>query len=181
MKIRIATSADAMAIASLHTLSWRLTYKNALSAEYLQNTVPAERESVWSQRFAEPKINQCVTIAEIEDKPVGFACVFACEHAEWGSYLDNLHVSQLNQRMGVGRALLVNAAQWCDQHTPGVGMYLLVNQDNLRAQQFYLRCGARNIESVVWHAPDGNAVPTYIFAWDTIDDLDIKNKKVRLD
>ena len=62
-------------------------------------------------------------------------------------------------------------AQWCNQYTPRGGMYLLVNQDNLRAQQFYLKCGARNIMTGVWNAPDGNVVLAYIFAWESIEAL----------
>ena len=50
-------------------------------------------------------------------------------------------------------------------------MYLLVNQDNIMAQQFYESLGARNLKPGVWNAPDGSNVPTYIFYWDTLKEL----------
>ena len=171
MNIRYATPVDAKGIAALHTLSWRLTYKDALNEEYLQNIVPNERESIWEQRFSEPKENQCVVVAEFKSELVGFACAYALEHEAWGSYLDNLHVSESYQGSGIGQALLLKVAQWCNQHTPDAGMYLLVNQDNLNAQKFYVRGGARNIQSSVWNAPDGSVVPTYIYAWDSVETL----------
>lgn len=168
MKIRLAISTDAEAIAALHTSSWRRTYKNALRDQYLQKTAPIEREAVWAQRFASPKENQKVLVAEGENGVVGFACAYGAEHVEWGSYLDNLHVDESFQGQGIGRSLLVGIARWCDQHTPGHGLYLSVNQDNQRAQQFYRGLGAHNAKSGVWNAPDGTAVPTYLFVWKSV-------------
>ena len=171
MKLRFATSCDAKTIAALHAASWQVTYRDALSADYLQRTVFAEREAVWTERFTSPKQNQCVLIAEDERDVIGFACAFAAEHAEWGSYLDNLHVKQSRQGKGIGKALLVNMARWCNLHAPGCGLYLSVNHDNHRAQQFYLGLGARNADSWIWNAPDGSAVPAYWFLWESVETL----------
>jgi len=161
MKIRIATPDDAAAIAALHASSWRFTYKSALSAEYLEKKVLAERSGVWSQRFASPKATQCILVVEGQGGVVGFVCAFAAEHAEWGSYLDNLHVELSQQGKGLGKVLLVEIAGWCERHAPGRGMYLSVTQSNHKAQEFYLGLGARNAEAGVWNAPDGSQVPTY--------------------
>lgn len=171
MKLRLATSSDAKAIAALHATNWQTTYRDALSAEYLQRTVLADRETVWAERFASPKENQCVLLAEDPSGVIGFTCAYAAEHAEWGSYLDNLHVRQSSQRQGIGKALLINMAQWCNIHAPECGLYLSVNQDNHHAQQFYLGLGARNADSWIWHAPDGSAVPAYWFLWESVETL----------
>lgn len=88
-----------------------------------------------------------------------------------GSYFDNLHVTPLNQGNGIGTLLLKKAAQYCFQQAPGSGMYLLVNQDNIKAQRFYETCGARRLKPGVWNAPDGSNIPIYIFYWDTINEL----------
>lgn len=174
MNLRLATPGDAASIAALHALSWRLTYKDTLSEEYLEQRVVADREAVWSQRFASPKENQYVVVAEAESGLVGFACAFVGEHAGWGSYLDNLHVIKSMQGQGVGTALFVNVVQWCESQAPGRGLYLLVNQDNHRAQQFYFGLGARNTKSGVWSAPDGSSVPTYYFLWESLGPLATK-------
>jgi len=171
MIIREANYSDAEAIAELHTNSWRNTYKNALNSDYLKNIVPTERKSVWLQRLSEPKNNQCVTVAENKGQIIGFSCAFAGESTDLGSYFDNLHVSPLNQGKGTGVILLKKAAQYCLQQAPSSGMYLLVNQDNIKAQQFYEKCGARILKPGVWNAPDGSNVPTYILYWDTLSEL----------
>nr|WP_315464307.1 GNAT family N-acetyltransferase [uncultured Rhodoferax sp.] len=167
MKIREATLADAVAIAQLHTDSWRNTYATVLSPAYLAQVVPAEREQVWRGRLAAPKENQRVIVAEMQDNIVGFACLFTEHHDAWGSCLDNLHIAAPYQGQGVGRALLGEVVRWCERKNPGMGLYLSVNQDNLRAQAFYRRLGARNAEPSVWSAPDGSQVPTFWFVWDS--------------
>lgn len=169
MKIRLATPDDSQAIASLHTASWRLTYKDTLKPDYLKFIAPKERHETWAQRFASPKENQYVLVAELGSELIGFSCAYLSEHAKWGSYLDNLHVSKPYQGQGIGKNLLLEMARQCKVRFPGQGLYLLVNQDNLGAQQFYLRLGARNAQSGVWNAPDGSAVPTHYLRWDNLD------------
>lgn len=168
MKIRQAAPADAVSIAEIHTDSWRKTYVAVLSADYLAQNVPSERKQLWEERLSSPKGNQRVIVAEIQEVVVGFACVFAKHHGSWGSYLDNLHVGAKYQGKGVGQALLGEVAKWCESRNPGTGLYLSVNQDNIRAQRFYLDRGAHNAEPGIWNAPDGSKVPTYWFAWGSV-------------
>ena len=168
MKIRQAVPADAVSIAEIHTASWRNTYAAVLTSTYLAQNVPSERRQLWDERLSSPNENQRVIVAEIQEDVVGFACVFTKNHDSWGSYLDNLHVGTNYQGKGVGRALIGEVARWCESQSPGNGLYLSVNQDNLRAQRFYLDLGAHNAESGVWSAPDGSKVPTYWFAWNSV-------------
>lgn len=169
MNLRHANLADAESIAELHAASWRSTYATALTAAYLTDTVPSERRKLWGERLISPKANQFVVVAEVHGCIVGFACVFSDNHSAWGAYLENLHVSATCQGKGIGRALLAEAAQWCESQSPGRGLYLSVNQDNLRAQQFYLGLGASNAETGIWNAPDGSKVPTFWFTWSSVD------------
>jgi ribosomal protein S18 acetylase RimI-like enzyme len=112
-----------------------------------------------------------VFVAEGAVGVIGFACAFLEEHAQWGSYLENLHVAFSSQGQGIGQTLLANVAQWCERRAPGRGLYLSVNQANRHAQDFYRRFGARNAEAGVWHAPDGSLVPTYLFLWKSAGEL----------
>jgi len=163
--VRPARAEDAAAIAALHAASWSRTYAEVLDPAYLRERVPAERGALWQLRFASPKANQQVFVVEVAGEVVGFACVFLAEHAEWGSYLDNLHVARGHQGRGVGAALTAAVAAACERECPGRGLYLSVNQSNYRAQAFYARLGAINADTSVWHAPDGSVVPTFRFAW----------------
>ncbi len=168
MHIRFAKQGDVTEIAALHASSWNVTYSTVLTSEYLQHTVPAERQAVWQARFANPKENQLVLVAEEGNKVVGFACAFVGEHVEWGSYLENLHVARFHQGKSIGTALLVEVASICAQRCPGQGLYLSVNQANQLAQNFYLALGAYNAQASIWDAPDGSKVPTFRFWWKSV-------------
>ncbi len=171
MLIRIASANDASRIAEIHTESWRATYESALTREYLADIVPNERLNTWQERLESPRPNQRVFVAEFNGSIEGFVCIFIGENPRWGSYLDNLHVSADHQSVGVGRSLLYKAARQSFIESPCLGMCLLVNQDNIRAQGFYKKLGASNAEEGVWNAPDGSVVPTYWFKWSTLGSL----------
>ncbi len=177
MNLRPATPEDAVSIADLHTASWRATYSAVLTPAYLEQTVPVERRELWRQRMAFPRPDQQVLLIEQGNQLAGFACAFAGESVQWGSYLENLHVAAAFQGRGLGAALIANVAHWCAQRYPALGLYLFVNQDNVRAQRFYQSLGANNAETAEWHAPDGSTVPTFRFTWQSIAPLTAKLKQ----
>jgi ribosomal protein S18 acetylase RimI-like enzyme len=76
----------------------------------------------------------------------------------------------LYQNKGIGTALLDQVFEHCKADAKKTGLCLLVNQSNLRAQNFYLKNGARNQEPGIWDAPDGSTVPTFWFTWSSIND-----------
>jgi ribosomal protein S18 acetylase RimI-like enzyme len=166
MNIRPALASDAQIIADIHAKSWHHSYQGTLTAHYLSDIVSLERYELWVNRFDKPKPNQYVAVAEQDGEIVGFACAYAGENSQWGSYLDNLHVSKDYQSKGIGKSLLVEIWGWCNQQKPNTGLCLTVNQDNLNAQAFYKSLGARNVKEDLWNAPDGSIVPTYWFVWD---------------
>ncbi|MFO1367973.1 MAG: GNAT family N-acetyltransferase [Marinagarivorans sp.] len=171
MQIRPASQTDAYAIAKLHTTSWQTYYTQALSADYLKYLAPAEREALWLARLTQPKNNQRVFVALKQNELLGFACVFLDDNTEFGSYLDNLHVAAAYQGKGVGRCLIRAVANACMELAPHGGLCLLVNQNNYRAQNFYLKLGAVNDRVDSWAAPDGSAVPTFWFVWHRLEVL----------
>lgn len=60
MNIRTAQPLDALAIAHLHTKSWRATYQNALSPSYLNQQAPQERKALWLQGLHDSHTQQHV-------------------------------------------------------------------------------------------------------------------------
>jgi ribosomal protein S18 acetylase RimI-like enzyme len=171
MEIREALQSDANSIAEIHTASWRNSYQDVLSKDYLNNVVLKERLTLWSGRLCKTKSKQYVIVAESEGEILGFACFYVGENPQWGSYLDNLHIRKAHQSKGIGKLLIQKGARWCYQLEPSKGMCLLVNQDNLKAQVFYKWLGARNAKEGVWKAPDGSVVATYWFVWEQLDRL----------
>jgi len=165
MKIRTATTKDANTIANIHAVSWQYSYAGILSDEYLLDMVPKERLVAWKKSLEFPKSNQCILVAEDESTVIGFICVLLDVDPILGSYIDNLHIDKSHQSKGIGKALLVKAAEWCNEQLPQSGLFLLVTQHNERAQAFYTRLGGRKQETDIWVAPDGTTVPTYRFIW----------------
>ncbi len=52
LEYRLATAADADAIAELHARSWRENYRGAYRDEFLDADLVAERRGVWRERLA---------------------------------------------------------------------------------------------------------------------------------
>lgn len=167
MSIRTALLSDCSAIAELHVSSWRSAYRGALSDEYLAGDIVQDRRQLWESRLAEPPEHQHVYVAEDGDGLIGFACLYGNAHAELGSFLNNIHVSQVAQGRGIGTALLHATAELCTRRYGEAGLYLSVIQSNTKAQAFYARYGARNVGTSVWHAPDGTDAPLFRFAWES--------------
>jgi ribosomal protein S18 acetylase RimI-like enzyme len=163
--IRPAHKTHAYAIAKLHTTSWQTNYTYALSKHYLQHQAAAERQALWLERMTKPRPNQQVFIAEEHSELVGFACIFLDESKEFGSCLDNLHVAAAHQGKGIGKALVQAVANSCVHAAQSESLCLLVNQNNARAQNFYLKLGGVNERADTWAAPDGSKVPTFWFVW----------------
>lgn len=70
MKIRKAVFADIKGIAKVHVDSWRTTYKNIISDEFLNNLSYVNREKLWTSNMS----NMNVYVAESpEGEIVGFS------------------------------------------------------------------------------------------------------------
>lgn len=109
-QFRTAGPGDAAAVARLHADSWRRHYRGAYSDAYLDGDVLTDRLAVWSGRLAAPEGTRTL-LAEDGTEVLGFVHVVLDEDPEWGTLVDNLHVTSARQRTGVGRALLTRAAQ----------------------------------------------------------------------
>jgi len=168
MIIREATFDDSAAVAALHAASWRHAYREALSEAYLRTDVEAERAQHWQAMLSAPSSNQHTLLAESEGSLKGFACFFGLESEQWGSYLNNIHVSQADQGSGIGALLLQAVASLCIQAYGEGGLYLWVLQSNLKAQSFYAKFGAINAESDLWSAPGGTEAPMFRFSWPSL-------------
>jgi len=171
MKIRFATIKDSSRIADIHTASWRYSYTGILSDKYLLENVPEERSISWKKSLESTQKNQCIIIAEYDEKVIGFICVLLDKDPLLGSYIDNLHIDTSHQSRGIGKALLAKAAEWCYEQSPKSGLFLLVTQQNKRAQEFYTRLGGHKQQTDSWVAPEGTIVPTYRFVWQSMADL----------
>jgi ribosomal protein S18 acetylase RimI-like enzyme len=159
---RPATPADADAIGLLHADSWRRFYRGAYADSYLDGDLDSERCAVWRERLSSPD-GTVTVVAEDERGFAGFVHVALDHDPEYGSLLDNLHVMHDRQRSGLGRALLVRAAEATVAQAKTPAMYLWVLEQNTRAQAFYRAhggeiVGGRPVESQPPENLDGTPI-----------------------
>jgi GNAT superfamily N-acetyltransferase len=169
LPIRIATRADAGAIAELHALSWRTAYRGSLSDAYLAGDIVADRLNVWTQRLEAPSANQYVAVLVEAEQLLGFACAQGGYDPQRGTLLENIHVRPELKRQGIGKRLIADVAAWCATERSGEGLYLWVLEANKPARRFYERLGAVNVGSDIWTPPGGGTVSRCRYAWADVD------------
>jgi GNAT superfamily N-acetyltransferase len=153
-RLRTAGPDDAEQVARLHADSWRRHYRGAYTDSYLDGDVVSDRYAVWSARLAAPD-NAMTVVAEDETGLVGFGHVAFDEDDQWGSLLDNLHVTRDRQRSGIGAALLTWIARAVTEQATNRSMYLWVLEQNTAAQSFYAAFGGTYVEKAPVSPPGG--------------------------
>lgn len=164
MNFRLATAADASAIAALHTLNWQLHYRGALSDEYLDHQAAEERDQFWEKRLRENEGETQTIVAHDEGGIVGFCCLETEVKTVDGYYLDNLHVAPNAAGLGVGKALMQESAYRLLQDHPDDKIYLWVLTGNKKALGFYDHLGAQHgrLEMI---SLAGNEVEALLLWW----------------
>ena len=171
VEIRLAGAADASHIAKLHADSWRRHYRGAYSNRYLNGDLDADRLTIWTERLNGHSAEHFTLLAEHQHRPVGFVHVALDADPSWGALVDNLHVTYLVQRSGIGTLLLDRAARIIIERRPDSGIYLWVLEQNEPAQAFYVSRGGRLRDRDLASPPGGdprnlNGAPAKIrIAW----------------
>ena len=148
MDLQTATAQDVDGIARLHTDSWRRNYRGALTDEFLDGDLLANRRTEWAKRVAASPERRCTIVAADNSEVIGFAHTFLDEHATWGALLDNLHVVHALKGRGIGTLLMAETARRVLEARPSSSLYLWVLQQNTAAQEFY------RARRGVFHAPE---------------------------
>ena len=154
LHFRTATASDAVSVAALHAESWRRHYRGAYSDPFLDDDADEDRLQVWAGRLARPAGARTI-LAEDGAGLVGFGHVAFDDDPQWGSLLDNLHVTFRCKRTGVGTRLLARCGQAVMEEADAPGMYLWVLEQNRDAQAFYRERGGTQEELVPVLPPGG--------------------------
>ncbi|NND33373.1 MAG: GNAT family N-acetyltransferase [Saprospiraceae bacterium] len=168
-----AGDGDASIIAELHTRSWQRHYRGIYSDFYLDEQVEKERHKIWRKRFAERGNDSYIIKAVHEGTAIGFACTFLDYDQEFGALVDNLHVLEKYQGLGIGRQLLGRSAKWVQKMDSETGIYLYVLDQNLLAKSFYQRLGASMSEILFFDSPDGKKDEVIRCSWNTLELMEI--------
>jgi ribosomal protein S18 acetylase RimI-like enzyme len=141
--IRLADIDDAAAIARVHVLSWRSTYKTLLPAEFLESLSEAGYTDRW-RRFIADRSSRVYVVQEGEDQAgvIGFASGGRERAGETGyaGELYAIYLLEASQRRGHGRQL-VRAVAGGLRELGLDDMIVWVLKDNRPARDFYERLG----------------------------------------
>lgn len=166
LSLRPATVEDYKAIAMLHAANWQHTYRGILSDHYLDNEVIEERIKFWKERLEQPNANQIISVAIMNDTIVGFFCLLLNDDEQYGTLLDNLHVSIHAQKTGIGKLLMQDCAKTILAKASNHKLYLWVFEANQNARAVYEKLGATHIETIDHDNWDGTKAKVCRYAWD---------------
>lgn len=165
IQLRDAQFSDYDAIARLHAASWKQTYRGIYSNQFLDHEVEQNRAALWHNRLSEPSDQQQIVVAEKDGIIVGFACLFLNDDNQYGTLLDNLHISANWQKAGIGKQLLQECAHRILLKAQSPKMYLWVYESNENARKVYERLGAKHLETVEQPTVSGTTAPACRYAW----------------
>jgi ribosomal protein S18 acetylase RimI-like enzyme len=166
VRYRDATLRDADSIAAVHADSWRRHYRGAYLDTYLDGDIMTERQQVWRDRLSESRTGQFTVIAHQGHNVVGFAHTILDVDSQWGSLLENLHVSSELKRNGIGSRLLSETAQRLLRVRPAGSLHLWVLNQNSAAQAFYGARGGRRVETQLRGPfPGGGRASGHCYYW----------------
>jgi ribosomal protein S18 acetylase RimI-like enzyme len=143
VQVRLAASADALAIATVHVRSWQAAYEAVLPAEYLNSLSVGSREAMWLEAISRGSLE--ILILESAGELLGFIAFGPCRDAAaptdqaeiWALYVSPSHWSK-----GLGRCLWMRARERLEQRQyKTVAVWVL--SDNARATRFYEAAGFR--------------------------------------
>jgi ribosomal protein S18 acetylase RimI-like enzyme len=165
VEYRRATTQDVDAVATLHADSWQRHYRGALSDEFLDGDVVADRLAVWTARLTKPQPNECTIVADDDGTVVGFVHTALGDDPKWGALLDNLHVAYARKRDRIGTRLMAETATVVLERAPSTGLYLYVLEQNTAAQGFYAARGGVCVEREIAPATGGGTTVRLRYVW----------------
>lgn len=143
MTIRPAATSDIDAIAALHALSWRTSYRRILPNAFLDGPVEGDRTSHWCEMMEGVGEERTVFVAEAGGNLTGFVSVARSSEQGFDGYIEHIHVRPDLKGAGIGRQLMAAAADRLIAMGCG-SAYLLVFDGNRRAIRFYEALGGRS-------------------------------------
>ncbi|MBL8837959.1 MAG: GNAT family N-acetyltransferase [Alphaproteobacteria bacterium] len=143
-RIRPATIADAEAIALVHVVGWRESYRGLVPDRVIDGQSVAGRTATWRRALDAERPATSVMVAELGNAVVGFAAGGPRRGDAFShdGELYAIYVRRIAQGAGIGRALVCDLAGALAGRGFGT-LALWVLRDNLAARQFYIRLGGR--------------------------------------
>lgn len=144
--IRAARPEDARAIARVHVDTWRTTYRDILSKDFLAGLSYENRERVWTRVLDDPEANAIYVAEDASGIVVGFAHGGREQSGDpvYTGELYAVYVLEAYQGKGLGRRLMAKVADRLVQ-MGRPAMLLWVLADNVQGRCFYERLGGQTV------------------------------------
>lgn len=167
--VRPAGAADASAIARVHVVSWRTTYRGLLPDEFLASLTESAYTERWRRTIEDGSSR--VYVAEEGGAVVGFASGGRERAGEtgYGGELYAIYVLESRQRRGHGREL-VRAVAGGLRELGYADMIVWVLRDNTPARAFYERLGGTYVRGQPITI-GGAVLPEVSYCWRRLDDI----------
>lgn len=143
--VRLATAADAEALARVHVRSWQAAYAGLVDDAHLAGLDVADRSRTWRARLSEGRPGAVTYVATIGTEVVGFASVGPARDEDlvrrqqgWAEVYA-LYVDPGRWREGFGTALWGAVGAGWGAEVAAVALWVL--RDNVRARAFYAARG----------------------------------------
>ena len=147
--IRLATLDDAVAIAKIHTESWRIAYKGIISDNVLDNIDINHRIESWGNSIASHNVGSLLFVSDEDSAITGFAGggVGRDDDYREEAELYCIYLAGSAMGKGTGRALYTVIAEFA--RASGFStMYNWCLEKNLKGHEFYMRMGAKRIDGI---------------------------------
>ena len=136
LTLRLATPADALAVATVHVHAWQEGYRGLIANEHLEALRPEDRAARYTFGSTDPNAPETVVV-ELDNVVCGFATIGPCREEGPGTgELLALHVDPRAWGIGAGKMLIADArARLVARGFAEAVLWVLVG--NERAQRFY--------------------------------------------
>ncbi|MDJ0332550.1 GNAT family N-acetyltransferase [Planococcus sp. S3-L1] len=169
MHIRKAEQKDASAIAKVHVDSWRTTYKQIMSSDFLNGLSYEKRTELWEENLLEKENH--IIVAETSDGIIigfGTAAKRKSNTVERSGDLTSIYLFEDYQGQGIGKMLLKDLFLFF-KHLDYERVFVEVLEEN-KTRFFYEYYGAKLIDTVQLKI-GGTVLNELIYEWENIDQV----------
>lgn len=167
MKIRNAVLEDAEGIAKVHVDSWRTTYRNIISKDYLDNLSYEQRTDLWKRNIGK-KGNFLIVAENNEGQIIGFADAWKRENNTEENSIDltSIYLLKTYQGKGIGKNLLKELFEYF-KRGEYTKVFVEVLEEN-KTRLFYEYYGAILVDTIEISI-GGAQLNELVYRWDSVD------------
>ena len=167
--VRPARPADALAIGAVHVAAWRSAYAGILPNAYLARLSVTRQAAMYERTILRGAVVRIAVDEAAEPgrpRVVGFATAARRAHSLGDGEIETLYVLDDWRERGVGRQLLMTAAQGLAE-AGCTSAFVWVLRDN-PSRWFYQRMGGREAGTGTVTVA-GGAIPQVAYVWNPIE------------